>query len=218
MAQRRHRPCPPGTRPQCGPFCNRTPIEEAFSTVIIISAGLPHACREDEQAVLIVQQLSEGGAAYVKCHHHLRGHRRCAHADDVATSPLPQTRSRQRRPVPCSFGWKTDVVEWGYAGAPRSGLTTQWQGTEALRTRIGLVRGIRQDRFRQVGPQSHSLGGCYIANWRTQFSCLFNARVGFQSHSPEQYYCSKFRERSNPVALPPPRIKILILLVFLCFR
>ena len=39
-----------------------------------------------------------------------------------------------------------------------------------------------------------------------KFSFVFNAIVGSQSHSPEQYYCYKFRGFWIPVALPPPAL------------
>src|SRR3954454_21896670 len=39
---------------------------------------------------------------------------------------------------------------------------------------------------------------------RYDFPCVFSAAVGSQSHSPEQDYCYKFRDRWIPVALPPP--------------
>src|ERR1700704_2293729 len=52
--------------------------------------------------------------------------------------------------------------------------------------------------------QSHSLGNRYVANHNADFSCVFNAAVGSQSHSPEQDSCYKFRDRWISVSLPPP--------------
>src|SRR3981189_2599447 len=55
----------------------------------------------------------------------------------------------------------------------------------------------------------HSHGGRYVANHQGEFAFVFSARVGFQSHSPEQHYCYKFRDRWISVALPSPvKLKI----------
>lgn len=45
---------------------------------------------------------------------------------------------------------------------------------------------------------------CLIVNQTARFTSVFNAAVGPQSHSPEQYCCYKFRGFWIPVAPPPP--------------
>ena len=56
----------------------------------------------------------------------------------------------------------------------------------------------------KLEPSRTPWGVREVSNQRSRFCCVFNVAVGPQSHSPEQYYCSKFVAVGTAIARRPP--------------